>query len=148
MDVDTLVQRALISDLLDAYAQAIDDRDFDAVAAVFAPEARLDYSSSGGPAGTRDEVLAWLRESLPAVALTQHLLTNQRIHIDGDAATVRTELFNPLLFASGETQLLLVGGRYDDRLEKVGDGWRIVDRVHTTTWTAGPWPAQLSVPEA
>lgn len=148
MDVETLIQRALISDLLDAYAEGIDERDFDKVASLFAPHAHLDYSSSGGPAGPRDEVMAWLRASLPAVALTQHLLTNQRIRIDGDTATARTELFNPLLFDSGETLLLLLGGRYDDRLQRTDGGWQIVDRVHTTTWTAGPWPAQLSVPEA
>ena len=148
MDLDTLIQRARISDVLDAYAAAIDARDFETVTSLFTPDARLDYSSSGAPVGTRDEVVAWLRKSLPAVALTQHLLTNQRIRIAGESATARTELFNPLLFDSDETQLLLLGGRYDDRLQRTGDDWKIVERVHTTTWTAGPFPAQLSVPEA
>ena len=148
MDADELIQRAVISDLLDDYADGIDRRDFEQVAGLFAPDARLDYSSSGAPVGTRDEVIAWLQTSLGAVALTQHLLTNRRIRIDGDAATATTELFNPLLFdADGSTQLLLLGGRYEDRLQRTGEGWQIIDRVHTTTWTAGPWPAQLSIPE-
>lgn len=148
MDAQTLVDRAEISDLLEEYAHAIDTRDFDRVASVFTQDAVLDYTSSGGPRGTRDELVEWLRAALPAVALTQHLLTNRRIRVEGDTATAGTELFNPLLFDGEEgTQLLLLGGSYSDRLVRTVDGWRIVERVHTTTWTAGPWPAQLASQE-
>ena len=148
MDAASLVDRAEISDLLDDYAYGIDTRDFDLVASLFTDDAVLDYTSSGGPRAAREEVMDWLRASLPAVALTQHLLTNRRIRIDGDTATSRTELFNPLLFEGGEgTQLLLLGGDYSDRLVRTDRGWRIIERVHTTTWTAGPWPAQLASQE-
>ena len=147
--LDDLLDRAAISDLLDDYAHAIDARDFAGVAAVFTPDATLDYSSAGGPSGDRDEVVHWFRQSLPAVTLTQHLLTNRRIRVDGDAATASTQLFNPLLFGGEEsTQVLLLGGLYDDRLVRTADGWRISYRVHKTFWTAGPFPAQLSAPEA
>ena len=143
-----LADRAAISDVLDDYAHGIDTRDFDLVASLFTSDAHLDYTSSGGPAANRDEVVEWLRASLPAVAMTQHLLTNRRIRIDGDTATVRTELLNPLLF-DGEsgTELLLMGGRYDDQFVRVDDRWLIAHRVHVTTWTAGPLAAQLSGPE-
>lgn len=144
-----MLDRTAISDLLDDYAHGIDTRDFAVVAGVFTEDARLDYSTSGGPDGDRDEVLHWLRQSLPAVSLTQHLLTNRRIHVDGDVATARTQLFNPLLFGGEDgTHLLLLGGSYDDELVRTPDGWRISRRVHTTRWTAGPFPAQLSTPEA
>lgn len=144
MDATTLADRVEIEALLDEYALAIDTRDFDLVATLFTPDAQLDYTSSGGPVAGRDDVVAWLRASLPAVTLTQHLLTNRRIRINGNSATVRTELLNPLL-CDGEhgTELTLLGGRYDDRLVRTLDGWRIAERVHTTTWTAGPVPAQL-----
>lgn len=142
---DDLDDRMQISDLLDDYAHGIDTRDFDLVTSLFTPDAQLDYTSSGGPAAARDEAVAWLRASLPAVALTQHLLTNRRIRVEGDTATVRSELLNPLLFAGDNgTELMLLGGRYDDRLVRTADGWRIAERVHTTTWTAGPMPAQLA----
>lgn len=142
---EDLAHRAAISDVLDDYARGIDTRDFDLVASLFTPEAHLDYTSSCGPAASRDEVVEWLRASLPAIAMTQHLLTNRRIRIDGDTAIVRTELLNPLLF-EGEagTELLLLGGRYDDQFVRVDDRWLISHRVHVTTWTAGPLPAQLT----
>lgn len=140
-----LADRAAISDVLDDYALGIDTRDFDLVASLFTPDAHLDYTSSGGPAASRDEVVEWLRASLPAVAMTQHLLTNRRIRVDGDTASVRTELLNPLLF-DGEagTELLLMGGRYDDQFVRVDTRWLIAHRVHVSTWTTGPFPAQLT----
>lgn len=148
MDASELADRAAIGDILDDYAYGIDTRDFTLVASLFTPDAHLDYTSSGGPAGDRDDVLEWVRSSLPAVSLTQHLLTNRRIRVGGDTARVRTELLNPLLFdGEGGTQLLLLGGRYDDRLIRTDEGWRILHRVHTTTWTAGPMPAQLATQE-
>ncbi len=144
MDAAELLDRAQICDLLDDYAHGIDTRDFDLVASLFTEDARLDYTSSGGPAASRNEVIDWLRASLPAVTLTQHLLTNRRIRVDGDTATATTELLNPLLFeGDAATTLLLLGGRYDDHLRRLPKGWRIERRVHATTWTAGPIPAQL-----
>ena len=144
MDTESLADRVAINALLDEYAHAIDSRDFDLVTTLFTADAHLDYTSSGGPAASRDEAVDWLRASLPAVALTQHLLTNRRIQVDGDRATVRTELLNPLLFDSDKgTELMLLGGRYDDQVVRTAAGWRINKRVHTTPWTAGPIPAQL-----
>jgi ketosteroid isomerase-like protein len=143
------MERTAINDLLDDYAYAVDSHDWDLLQTLFTPDALLDYTAAGGPRGGRDDVLRWISESLPLVTLSQHLLTNRRIRVAGDVATVRSELLNPLLFAGDEgTQMLLLGGRYDDRVQRTPDGWKFTERVHTTTWTAGPVPAQLSVPEA
>ena len=149
MTPQELGDRAAIGDVLDDYAHAVDTHDWTLLSSLFAPDATLDYTAAGGPRGSRSEVLEWIAASLPAVTLTQHLLTNRRIRVDADTATARTELLNPLLFDGSEgTQLLLLGGRYDDRLRREGDGWIITERVHTTVWTAGPTPAQLNTPGA
>lgn len=141
--------RADISALLTDYTRGIDARDFDLVRTVFADDATLDYSSPGGPIGTPDEVIGWLRDMLAAVTVTQHLLTNLWIRLDGDSATARAELLNPLLIAGdGAAELHLLGGSYDDRLRRTSHGWRITHRVHTTAWSAGPLPARLTVPQA
>lgn len=148
MTTSELMERTAINDLLDDYALAVDSRHWDTLHALFTDDALLDYTAAGGPRGSRDEVLGWISASLPAVALSQHLLTNRRIRLTGDTATVRSELLNPLLF-SGENgpQLLLLGGRYDDRVRRTPDGWKFSERIHTTSWTAGPMPAQLAAPD-
>jgi ketosteroid isomerase-like protein len=149
MSSSELMERAAIGDLLDDYAYAVDSRDWDLLRSLFTADAVLDYSAAGGPKGSRDEVLDWISTALPAVTLSQHLITNRRIRVHGDTASVRSELLNPLLFAGDDgTQMLLLGGRYDDRVQRTPDGWKFTERVHTTTWTAGPVPAQLSGPEA
>lgn len=144
-----LMERTAINDLLDDYALAVDTHDWDLLLSLFTPDAVLDYTAAGGPRGSREEVVGWISTSLPMVTLTQHLLTNRRVRLAGDEATVRTELLNPLLLTGDEgTQMLLLGGRYDDRVQRTPDGWKFAERVHTTSWTAGPFPAQLSAPEA
>jgi ketosteroid isomerase-like protein len=149
LTLEDLLDRAAINDVLDDYAHAVDERDWERLRSLFTPDATLDYTAAGGPRGTRDEVVDWIAAALPAVALTQHLLTNRRIRTDGDTATARCELLNPLLLdGDAGAQLLLLGGRYDDRLQRHGDSWLFTERVHTTTWTAGPTPARLSTPEA
>lgn len=147
MTAEELADRAAIGDVLDDYAFAVDSRDWELLHSLFTDDAVLDYIAAGGPRGAREEVLGWISASLPAVTLTQHLVTNRRIRIDRDTAIARTELLNPLLFDNPDgAQLLLLGGRYDDRLKRTAAGWKLTERVHVTTWTAGPLPAQLSTP--
>ena len=44
--------RFAIEDLLQRYTTAIDDKDWDLLDTVFAPDAVLDYTTSGGPKGS------------------------------------------------------------------------------------------------
>ena len=128
--------RADITEQLVRYAYAIDDRDFDEVRARFTADAHLDYGASGGPAGPRDEVVAWIEQGLSLVGPTQHVVTNALVDLDEDTATSRCYLVNPLL--STETPpstVVLIGGEYRDRWRRTDDGWRIVDRLHVVTWT-------------
>jgi hypothetical protein len=42
---------------------------------------------------------------------------------------------------NGGVTLLFVGGTYDDKLRRTGDGWLITERIDTMTWSQGAWPA-------
>lgn len=133
---DDIRDRLAVVDGLRRYAYAIDDRDYDAVRAVFTPDAHLDYTASGGPAGPRDEVVAWIEQGLALVGPTQHVLANEVVELDGDTATSRCYLLNPLLSPDEPaSHVVLIGGGYRDRWHRGTDGWRIVDRVHEVTWT-------------
>ena len=136
-----LADRGAITEGLYRYAYGIDDRDFDAVRAVFDPDAHLDYTASGGPAGPRDQVVDWIEHGLSLVGPTQHVVTNPLVELDGDAATSRCHLVNPLLSPEEPAStVVLIGGEYRDRWARTDGGWRIVDRVHLVTWTR-PLPA-------
>ena len=134
-----LSDRARIQDLLVAYTRAIDAREWDGLADVFADEAMLDYTSSGGPKGPLAEVLPFIRDGLSLFAVSQHLVTNVAIDLADDEATTHCAFFNPLGRArdDGGLDMLYVGGTYEDRFRRTPDGWRIVERVQTIAWMQG-----------
>jgi hypothetical protein len=70
------------------YAWACDNGDWGLLKSVFTVDAHLDYASTQGPAGSRDEVVAWLEQSLSPVSLIQHVVSNLQIHLHGDRADV------------------------------------------------------------
>jgi len=121
--------RLEIQQLLVAYSTAIDGRDFDALDAVFTPDAYIDYRESGGIDGRYPQVKAWLAEVLPNFPAYSHMLGNFDIRIDGDTATARTICFNPMLCNAETKQLLFVGLWYEDALTRTADGWRMTRRV-------------------
>jgi 3-phenylpropionate/cinnamic acid dioxygenase small subunit len=145
-----LVDRLAIQDLVVKYAWAIDEKDWDALDTVFLPDAWLDYSSNpGGASGHYPEIRAWLEKSLAPFPVTQHLVTNIDVSVDGDRATSRTMVYNPMGAATREGPLhyFFLGGRYDDELVRTDAGWRIAKRVETLLWFNGTLPKELIVPD-
>jgi 3-phenylpropionate/cinnamic acid dioxygenase small subunit len=122
--------RLEIQDLLARYCHAIDARDWDALDAVFTPDARIDYSETGGAAGSFAEIKAWLPRALERFPAYQHLVATSRLDVTGDEARCRTILFNPMVHrnAAGEDQVFFIGLWYRDRLVRTPEGWRIAER--------------------
>lgn len=125
-----------IQDLLYAYADGIDGRDWELVSSIFTEDAQLDYLGSGGPSGTRDEVLTWIEHMLTPLGYTQHALCNVRVRVDGDTAHAVSQLLNPLLLQRDveDSETVFLGGRYVDRLRREDGAWRIEQRVHAMDW--------------
>ena len=86
MDLQTLSDRAEITDLLTRYARAVDRQDWDLFRSVFTPDARIDYTQVGGIAGDIEEVAGFLSRVMPMFEAIQHLVSNIDITIDGDEA--------------------------------------------------------------
>ncbi|KWC75402.1 hypothetical protein WL57_35300 [Burkholderia cepacia] len=130
-DLQTLSDHHDIRELIVAYSTAIDTRDFDALDAVFTPDAAIDYRAMGGIAGRYPDVKAWLRTVLPRFPQYQHLVGNLSIQLDGDTARGRTTCFNPMEVAlpDGGTQVMFLGLWYVDRFARTALGWRIAERV-------------------
>ena len=93
--VQLLIDRLEIDDLLTRYTVALDTRQWDQLATVFTPDATIDYTSSQGIKGKYPEIRIWLEKALTAFSGSQHLLGNRQIELDGDHGTGRTYFFNP-----------------------------------------------------
>jgi hypothetical protein len=134
-----LADRLAIDDQLTRYCRAIDTGEWDLLDGIFTPDAVLDYTSSGGIRGSYAEVKPWLAKVLPLFPIRLHYVTNREVEIDGDAATSRAYLYNPMGTKSleGTVTMFFTGGVYHDRWRRTADGWRIVERVEIEHWRQG-----------
>lgn len=133
---EDVADRLAIDDLLDAYASALDTKDWDELRMLFTPDAVVDYTEEGGIRGTVEEAIAWFQQALAPFTASQHFVTNRRVQIDGDTASVHAYIFSPLGVPSGEGALTLVmaGGFYSDELRRTPDGWRFAARTIHASW--------------
>ncbi len=137
-----------IGDVIVRYGWAIDTKDWALLDTCFTDDAHVDYSSNpGGKVGPYREVRGWLEKVMSAFPVTQHLMANTQITLDGDRAQVRTMVTNPQGAATreGPLHLFYVGARYDDDFVRTLHGWRIANRVETTLWFEGTLPKELLI---
>ncbi|MBF42910.1 MAG: hypothetical protein CL446_00525 [Acidimicrobiaceae bacterium] len=122
MDRQALADRIAAEDLLTRYATAVDRRDWEQYRSIFTADAEIDYTSAGGIAGTVDEVVEFLSTSLEMFEMTQHLVSNIDLEVNGDSATVTAMFNNPMRLPGGDTWF--TGGWYHHDLVRTPDGWR------------------------
>ncbi len=137
MTLQEVSDRLEIQDLFARYSFAIDERDWQTLDQIFTPDALIDYSETGGAKGSLAEIKAWLPRALERFPAFQHMVATTRLVIDGDAATSRTILFNPMVLPDkdGTQQTFFMGLWYRDRLVRTEAGWRIAERHEEMSWT-------------
>ena len=142
LSLEQISDRIEIDDLLIRYTVAIDTKDWELLDTVYTPDAKIDYTTSGGIKGDYPEVRAWLAKVLPAFKMTQHLISNSVVKVDGDTATARTMVFNPMGTDDGKggLNLFYVGAWYDDKLVRTPQGWRIAERFEEQAFMQSSLP--------
>lgn len=130
MSLQEISDRLEIQDLFARYSFAIDERDWDALDAIFTADATIDYTETGGAKGTFAQIKAWLPIALERFPMFQHMVATTKLEIAGDEARSRTILFNPMVHreADGTDRTFFIGLWYRDRLVRTSDGWRIAER--------------------
>lgn len=150
MDRLALIEdRFEIQDLMNAYAQMVDGRDWERMDEVFAPGATLDYCSTGGKAGPYLETLEWLDRALDPWPLNLHFITNLSVELDGDRARSRCYFHAPMGRAGDDGSQLVItnAGYYDDELVRTKHGWRIAARHCEQTIMIGHLPEGYEIPD-
>ena len=152
VQLQTLLDRNAIIDVLSAYATGLDARDWVLWRSVFVDEVLFDLSSwTGQPARllNADRVVAAQAREFAELSVTQHFMTNHRVTVVADNARLlahmRAEHWIPLDAASGNrtTERYTMFGYYDDRLVRTAGGWKIAHMQLNVTHTEGPrWVMQ------
>jgi 3-phenylpropionate/cinnamic acid dioxygenase small subunit len=139
VELATVRDRLAVDDLITDYAVAVDDGDWEAYRALFAPRGRADYRSAGGIEGEARAVAVWLAESLRLFPVRQHLIVNRRVRFGireqdtGDTAEVRADYVNPMA-TTGPAPDFVCGGRYAFAVLRTGEGWRLSEVVVREKW--------------
>ena len=111
----------------------------------FTPDAFIDYTSSGGIKGKLPEVKAWLAQIMPTFPMTQHLVANRVIAVQGDTATCRSYFFNPMgLPDDDQRPPPLLRGRLLQRQAGPHPRWLAHRRAHRGIGLQHPAPPDLA----
>lgn len=126
-----LSDRLEIQDQITAYSYAVDFHRWDALDAIFTPDAELDFTASGGEKGDLAHIKDFFERALTSFTGHQHLMGNTAVQLDGDRATSQTMCHNPMYLADkdGAQKVIFVGIWYHDEWRRTDDGWRISKRA-------------------
>ena len=134
-ELQMLLDRMAIQDVLVAYCHAVDTRDWTTFSKLFTAEATLDFSAFGGPVCGVPAMVEFLEGVLGSMRPGQHTISTSQVEINADHATARTAahvtMGSRLEEAPGITQ---VGLWYRDTLVRTSQGWRIASRTQEYGW--------------
>ncbi|GGC37122.1 hypothetical protein GCM10011371_25690 [Novosphingobium marinum] len=139
-----LLDKQEITEIIYKNARAVDRRDAPLMSTGFHPDATDDHGMFQGKAS---DFVPWVMEVLSTMEMTQHVVGNVLIRLDGDQATsesyfiahhlIKAENGAGIWLGAAEDaadQFMVAGGRYLDRFEKQDGEWRIVHRHAVFDW--------------
>jgi SnoaL-like domain len=140
-----LVAKDEITEVIHRVARGTDRLDHALMVSGYWPDGYDDHNAfRGGPVEFAD----WVLQALGGFAITQHVLGQVRIELDGDVARVETYCNAHHVAHPDERGVVVdmrMGLRYCDRFECRQGEWRIAKRVCAFDWayyvsSDRPWP--------
>lgn len=159
MDVQTLLDRQAISDLIALYSRGLDRIDEATLRSIYHEDA-IEDRGEGLFIGRAQDWVDWTLTVLPLFSATQHGILQSLIDVEGDIAYGETyfqayhrfadtsgenpdanafrlataeDVSDELVWPEGDTEVILAG-RYLDRFEKRRGIWKIAYRKMICDW--------------
>ncbi len=120
-----------IRSLAAAYADAVNRRDADGMAAVLTPDGVIEKPGYGDPVRGRDRILKRYRRLQGEREFLCQMIHTGVVHVAGDQATARW-WFSETKLPVGGGDWLTVIGVYQDEVVRCSEGWRFARRIQTT----------------
>jgi len=123
---ETLIDKQALYELVLTYCRACDRRDFALVRSLYHDDAIDDHGSMFR--GPPDDFVAWLPQVMAQFAATVHSITNALFVVKGSRA--QGELYSTAYHRTHppNDREIFIGGRYLDRYERRGGGWKFLHR--------------------
>jgi hypothetical protein len=136
-DLQILIDERDIRNVAFRYCRALDTKDWALLDEVFLPDSTAELGTPTTLVGI-DAIRGRIRTALEHLDDSQHLVGNHEIAVAGDEARHRCYLQAQHVRAGATGgPNYIVAGRYEDRLVRTADGWRIAHRTLTVMWTDG-----------
>lgn len=143
VDAQSLIDRAVIHDVLACYFQGIDRGSPEQVRSCFTDDVRCWYDgkpSTEGIAACMDNFWAFKYQKSGDWKITTHFMGNLTFNaMDRDSAETETNAIAFLVLKTGEPKAEVTAMRslrYLDRWRRVGADWKICERQHTLDWSS------------
>jgi SnoaL-like domain len=124
------IERALVR-----FARAMDDRDWKGLSQILAEDAVGDFGT--GRLEGSAAIIELIRGFLDNCGVTQHLLGNVLVEVNGDHATSSAYVRDLHLSRSNPELTFHTLGDYHDRWERRDGRWWLVERVKDNRGTVG-----------
>jgi hypothetical protein len=139
-ELQYLIDRTAIHDLLTRYFRGLDRCDAEQVRSCFTGDVRAHYDQRPPISGIEELMLSFRtfrRIKEGKMKVSTHFMGNLNIDsIEGDVARTETNAIAFLVEPGDPADLVSMRSlRYIDRLRRQSDGWRISDRIHTLDWS-------------
>lgn len=136
--LETLADRVELTELVSRLGRWLDDPASADPRALLADDVTV--RSPGGEAQGRDRVVAQAKRTHDAV-VTQHAMTDVLADVDGDAATITSNLLVAFLGHDAEPAPSWVSGsRYRFGARRTASGWRLTRIEVAPVWQVGERP--------
>jgi len=135
-----LLDRTAISDLLYGFARALDTKDYQAYADNYADGGYIELPDPKSPGVTitlrKEQMLELVPRSLGRYRATHHISTNHQITITGDSAQSHSYL-QAVHVRDAQTEHWAAGGWYDCEYLRTKRGWKFSRVRLTAVWLSG-----------
>ena len=151
-EIQTLLDRAAIHDVLARYYQGLDQGNQDQVRACFTDDVIAQFDEKPATRGIdalMDSFWVFRNHKSGAWLASTHFMGNLNIPVlEGDVAETETYAIAFLVLPGKPERVAMRSLRYLDRLRRTQDGWRICERQHTLDWSCHvPASTALSIGE-
>tara|TARA_B100001115_G_scaffold144436_1_gene112421 strand:+ start:288 stop:728 length:441 start_codon:yes stop_codon:yes gene_type:complete len=132
MDINEISDRMELEKLVNDYATAVDNKNFNEFNNLFTENAHIDYTAVGGIAGNPKEIIKYLETALNHFSNYQHLISNISLSINENTASGKIMCFNPM--QTKDKEVFFLGMWYQDTYKKINDKWFISSRIEQSSW--------------
>jgi 3-phenylpropionate/cinnamic acid dioxygenase small subunit len=134
-DIGRLLDERDIERALIRLARAMDDRDWEGMSQILSEDAVAEFGT-GRLTGSA-VIIEMIQGFLNNCGVTQHLIGNVLVDVEGDQATSRAYVRDLHLSRGNPDLTFHTLGDYHDRWERRGGRWWLVERIKDSRGTVG-----------